>query len=286
MYERFRPYLLISPALLVILFLFIGGLFFGLARSLNYMPIIGLYDPNFDAYRSIFASSNFLRSLGLTLWIAISSTFISMAIAIGVGLILRESFRGRRISTFLFQLNLPIPHIVGAIGILFLFTQGGFISRIAHSINLIDQPSQFPELVFDSFAIGIILEYVWKEIPFIGVIVIALLVSIGDDYEEMAQTLGANAWQRFRYVLLPLLFPGVLSASVIVLAFTFGAFEIPFMLGQAFPQPLPVLAVRNFTNPDLNQRPEAMATAIVLAALSTFLIIVYMSLSRRMIRSA
>jgi len=286
MYERFRPYLLISPALLVILFLFIGGLLFGLARSLNYMPIIGLNDPNFDAYRSIFASSGFLRSLGLTLWIAIASTFISMAIAIGVGLILRESFRGRRISTFLFQLNLPIPHIVGAIGILFLFTQGGFISRIAHSINLIDQPSQFPELVFDSLAIGIILEYVWKEIPFIGIIVIALLVSIGDEYEEMAQTLGANAWQRFRYVLLPLLFPGVLSASVIVLAFTFGAFEIPFMLGQAFPQPLPVLAVRLFTNPDLNLRPEAMATAIVIAALSTFLIIIYMSLSRRMIRSS
>jgi len=285
MYERLRPYLLISPALLVILILFIGGLFFGLARSLNYMPIIGLNDPNLQAYQSIFASSSFLRSLGLTIWIAIASTFISIVIAIGVGLILRERFRGRRISTFLFQLNLPIPHIVGAIGILFLFTQGGFISRIAHSINLIDQPSEFPELVFDPYAIGIILEYVWKEIPFIGVVVIAILVSIGADYEEMAQTLGANAWQRFRYVLLPLLLPGVLSASVIVLAFTLGAFEIPFILGQAFPQPLAVLAVRNFTNPDLNKRPEAMATAIVIAALSTLLIIVYMRLSRWIVRS-
>jgi putative spermidine/putrescine transport system permease protein len=208
-----------------------------------------------------------------------------MAIAIGIGLVLRESFRGRRTSTFLFQLNLPIPHIVGAIGILFLFTQGGFISRIAHSINLIDQPSQFPELVFDKYAIGIILEYVWKEIVFIGVVVIAILASIGDDYEELAQTLGANAWQRFRYVLLPLLLPGVLSVSVIVLAFSFGAFEIPFMLGRSFPQALPVLAVRNYTNPDLNQRPEAMATAIVIAILSTILIFIYMGISRRVVRS-
>ena len=86
MYERFRPYILVSPALLVILVLFIGGLFFGLTRSFNYMPIIGLNDPNLDAYRSIFTSSGFLRSLGLTLWIAIASTFISMTIAIGVGL--------------------------------------------------------------------------------------------------------------------------------------------------------------------------------------------------------
>lgn len=285
MYERYRPYILISPALIVILVLFIGGLVFGLARSFNYFPLIGLTDPNLDAYRSLFTSTGFLRSLALTLWIALASTFISMAIAIGIGLVLRESFRGRRASTFLFQLNLPIPHIVGAIGILFLFTQGGFISRIAHSINLIDQPSQFPELVFDRYAIGIILEYVWKEIVFIGVVVIAILASIGDDYEELAQTLGANAWQRFRYVLLPLLLPGVLSVSVIVLAFSFGAFEIPFMLGRSFPQALPVLAVRNYTNPDLNQRPEAMATAIVIAILSTILIFIYMGISRRVVRS-
>lgn len=285
MYERWRPYILISPALIVILVLFIGGLIFGLARSFNYFPLIGLNDPNLDAYRNLFTSSGFLRSLALTLWIALASTFISTVIAIGIGLVLRESFRGRRTSTFLFQLNLPIPHIVGAIGILFLFTQGGFLSRIAHSINLIDQPSQFPELVFDTYAIGIILEYVWKEIAFIGVVVIAILVSIGDDYEELAQTLGANAWQRFRYVLLPLLLPGVLSVTVIVMAFTFGAFEIPFILGRTFPQTLPVLAVRKYTNPDLNARPEAMATAIVIAILSTILIIIYMALSRRIVRS-
>ncbi len=50
MYERYRPYILVSPALLVILVLFIGGLIFGLARSFNYFPLIGLNDPNLDAY--------------------------------------------------------------------------------------------------------------------------------------------------------------------------------------------------------------------------------------------
>lgn len=285
MYERWRPYILLSPALLVIFVLFIGGLFFGLIRSFNYFPLIGLTEPNLDAYRSILTSNGFLRSLALTLHIAITSTVISMVLAIAAGLVLRENFRGKKVSTFLFQLNLPIPHIVGAIGILFLLTQGGYMARVAYAINLIDQPSQFPELVFDRFAIGIIAEYVWKEIPFIGVVVLAILQSVGDDYESLAQTLGANRWQRFRYVLLPLIMPGVLSVSVIVLAFTFGAFEIPFILGQSFPQHLSVLAVRNYTNPDLNARPEAMATAIIIALLSTLLILVYMNLSRRIVRS-
>ncbi|MCB0090352.1 MAG: ABC transporter permease subunit, partial [Caldilineaceae bacterium] len=44
--------------------------------------------------------------------------------------------------------------------------------------------------------------------------------AVGDEYEALAQTLGANRWQRFRHVLLPLILPGVLSVSVIVLAFT------------------------------------------------------------------
>jgi putative spermidine/putrescine transport system permease protein len=272
MYERFKPWILLSPALLVILVLFVGGLFFGLIRSFNYFPLIGLTEPNLDAYRNILTSNGFLRSLGLTLHIAITSTVISMILAVGTGLVLRENFKGKKVMTFLFQLNLPIPHIVGAIGILFLFTQGGY-------------SAQFPELVFDRFAIGIIAEYVWKEIPFIGVVVLAILQSIGDDYESLAQTLGASKWQRFRYVLLPLILPGILSVSVIVLAFTFGAFEIPFILGQSFPQHLSVLAVRNYTNPDLNARPEAMATAIIIALISTVLIFIYMTLSRRLVRS-
>lgn len=285
MYERYKPYILLSPALLVILVLFIGGLFFGLIRSFNYFPLIGLTEPNLQAYRNILTSNGFLQSLVLTLHIAITSTVISMILAVLAGLVLRENFRGKKLMTFLFQLNLPIPHIVGAIGILFLFTQGGYLARLAFAINFIEQPADFPELVFDRFAIGIIAEYVWKEIPFIGVVVLAILQSIGDDYESLAQTLGANRWQRFRYVLLPLIMPGVLSVSVIVLAFTFGAFEIPFILGQSFPQHLSVLAVRNYTNPDLNARPEAMATAIVIAILSTILILIYMSLSRRVVRS-
>ncbi len=285
MYERFRPYIFLSPALIIILVLFIGGLFFGVIRSFNYFPLIGLTEPNLDAYKSILTSNGFLRSLGLTLHIALTSTAISMVIAIVAGLVLRENFRGKKLMTFLFQLNLPIPHIVGAIGILFLFTQGGYLARIAYSINLIEVPADFPELVFDRFAIGIIAEYVWKEIPFIGVVVLAILQSVGDDYESLAQTLGASRWQRFRYVLLPLIMPGVLSVSVIVLAFTFGAFEIPFILGQSFPQHLSVLAVRNYTNPDLNARPEAMATAVIIAILSTFLILIYMSLSRKIVRS-
>ncbi len=272
------------PALLVIGLLFFGGLLIGLMRSFNYMPVIGLTEPDFSAYVSVFTDREFYLSFLLTLHIAFTSTVISSVLAVGAALLLRRQFVGRAVVNFLFQLNLTVPHLVGAIGILYLFSQSGSFARLASEWGMITRTSEFPELVFDPYAIGIILQYVWKEVPFIGVIVLANMQSIGEDYESVARSLGASRWQTFRYVLLPLIFPGMLSASVMVFAFTFGAYEIPAILGANFPAALPVLAYRKYTDVDLAARPEAMAMAIVIAILSGLMIYLYVRYSRRRIR--
>jgi putative spermidine/putrescine transport system permease protein len=220
----------------------------------------------------------------MSLHIAFTSTVISTVLAVGAALLLRRSFAGKRVITFLFQVNLTVPHLVGAIGILYLFSQSGSFARLGHAWGLIARPADFPALVFDPYAIGIILQYVWKEVPFIGMIVLANMQAIGQDYEGVARSLGASRWQAFRHVLLPLIFPGVLAASVMVFAFTFGAYEIPLLLGQSHPTALPVLAYRLYTDVDLAARPQAMAMAIVIAGMSAVLIWLYVRLSRRSIR--
>jgi putative spermidine/putrescine transport system permease protein len=282
--ERLRIPLMLSPALAVVLILFMGGLALGLMQSLGYMPIIGRYDFTLDAYRKIFTREDFYRSLILTGWIGFASTVLSTILAIICALVLRQAFPGKRWVTFIFQLNIPIPHIVGAIGILFLFSQSGFLARLAYMAHLISEPSDFPAMVYDRYAVGIILEYLWKTTCFTGVIVLAVLQSIGEDYEDLARTLGANRWQRFRHVVLPLIMPGILSSSVLVFAFTFGAFEIPFLLGQRYPSALPVLAFRNYTDVDLNARPDAMAMSVFIAAIITVLIFIYMKVTRAYLR--
>jgi len=284
MSDRIKIILLLAPAMAVIGLLFFGGLLVGLMRSLNYMPVIGLTEPNLDAYVAVFSSREFLRSFLLTFHISFTSTVISAAIAIAAALLLRRTFVGRGVINFLFQLNLTVPHIVGAIGILYLFSQSGSFARLGYAAGLIERPSDFPALVFDPYAIGIILQYVWKEVPFIGVIVLANMQAIGQDYESVARSLGASKWQSFRHVLLPLIFPGVLSASVMVFAFTFGAYEIPALLGASHPQALPVLAYKAYTNVDLAARPQAMAMAIIIAVLSAIMIVAYTRATRARIR--
>ncbi len=276
--KRFAIPLMLAPALAVVVVLFGGGLWLAVAQSVGYVPAIGRTEFSLEAYQRIFSNPAFGRSLLLTLWIAGASTAVSTLLALTAALALRRAFPGKKIATFLFQANLPIPHLVGAIGILLLFSQSGFLARLGHAAGLIQAPADFPALVYDPYAIGIILEYVWKSTVFIGVILLAALQSIGEEYEQVAQTLGATQWQRLRYVILPLLRPSLLSAAILVFAFTFGAFEVPLLLGTRYPSALPVLAYRFYTDVDLNARPEAMAMSVIIALIITILIALYMRL--------
>jgi putative spermidine/putrescine transport system permease protein len=278
--SRLRPFLLLAPALLVIGGLFGSGLLTGFLRSFNYMPVIGLTRPDLEAYRAVLADPVFGRSFALSLYISVMSTLISTVIAVPAALLLRRSFAGRGLVSFLFQLNLTVPHLVGAIGILYLLSQSGSFARLGFAAGLITKPADFPALVFDPYAIGIIAQYVWKEVPFIGLIVLANMQSIGPDYESVARSLGASRFQALRYVLLPLIAPGLVAAAVIVFAFTFGAYEIPLVLGANAPVTLPVLAYRSYTDVDLAARPQAMAMAMVIATLSGLMIALYLRVSR------
>lgn len=280
MSDRWKIALMLAPALIVLGGLFLGGLGIGLARSLNWMPVIGLTEPNLDAYRAVLTDPDFLWSFALSFHIAFTSTLLSLVIAIAAALMIRRTGRGGALVRFLFQLNLTVPHLVGAIGILYLFSQSGSFARLGYQIGLIERPADFPALVFDPAAIGIILQYVWKEVPFIGVILLAQMQTIGEDYESAARSLGATRWQAFRHVLLPMILPGALAASIIVFAFAFGAYEIPALLGQNHPAALPVLAWRSYTDVDLAARPQAMAMAMVIAAMSLVLILAYLRAAR------
>lgn len=273
--------LMLAPAVIALGGLCLGGLAVAVFRSFDVQILAGTGAPGLDAYRAVLGQPEFLRSLGFSLYIALTATFLSTAVAIWAALLLRQRFAGRGALAFLFQLTLTLPHLIGAIGILYLLSQSGLMARLAFGAGLIDHPSQFPALVYDRYGIGIILQYVWKEVPFIALILLAQMQALGEDYESVARSLGASRWQSFRHVLLPMILPGVLAASVLVFAFAFGAYEVPLILGPNAPATLPVLAYRKFTDVDLAGRSEAMALAVVITVISAGLVALYLWTARR-----
>ena len=278
---RARILLLLSPALLVIVVLFLGGFAFGVLQSFGLFSLVGTGSFSLDAYTSMVGNKAIQSSIPLTLRVAVLSTVISAVLAVASALLIRSTRRGKKFLTFVFQLNIPVPHIVGAAAMVLLLQQSGFFSRIAYAVGWVHSPADFVPLVSDSFGIGIIAEYVWKEVPFIGVVVLAALQSGLADYEEVAQTLGASRGYRFRRVVLPFLVPGVLSTSIIVFAFAFGSYEIPYLLGRPFPATLPVVALQSYNDSDLTSRPEAMAISVVITVFVSLLVLAYMRVSDR-----
>ena len=274
--------MLLAPALLVIGVLFVGGLFAALLQSLGYFPAIGMTEIKLDAYREIVGSEDFLDSLLMTLYVAGASTLISTVLAVLAALALRHN--AGRLSAAIFQLPITIPHLVAAVGIAFVVSQAGLGARVAAALDLIGEPGQFPALLYDEYSIGIILTYVWKEVPFIALVVLAALRNVSEELEDVAKSLGANAWQRFWYVILPLISPGIVAASLLVFAFTFGAFEVPYLLGRTYPTTLPVMAYNEYRDIDLTARPVAMATNVVIALITAVLAAGYLRLSRELHR--
>ena len=275
---RLKIALLLAPALVVIGVLFAGGLVVAFVQSLGYVPAIGMTDLTLDAYREVLSDEDFFDSLVLTLYVSGVSTGVATVLAVVAALALRRS--SGRVSAVVFQLPITIPHLVAAVGIALIVGQTGLGARLAALLGLVGEPGDFPALLYDEYSVGIILTYVWKEVPFIALVVLASLRGVASELEDVARTLGAGAWQRFWYVVFPVISPSVVAASLLVFAFTFGAFEVPYLLGKSYPTILPVMAYNEYRDIDLSARPTAMAINVLIALITGAVAALYLRLAR------
>jgi len=275
---RLKIALLLAPALVVIGILFAGGLVSAVVQSVGYMPAIGQTRVSLDAYREVLSGGDFLDSFLLTVYIAGVSTAVSTVLAVLAAMTLRRS--SGRLSAVVFQLPITIPHLLAAVGIALVVSQTGLGARLAAALGLIGQPREFPALLYDRYSAGIILTYVWKEVPFVALVVLAALRGVAGELEDVARTLGANIWQRFWYVVFPVISPGIVAASLLVFAFTFGAFEVPYLLGRTYPTILPVMAYNEYKDVELSARPVAMAINVLISLFTAIFAALYLRLAR------
>lgn len=268
-----RAYLLVLPAVSLIGILFGGGLVLAILQSVGLLGLTSEGTLSLAAYQQALSSDEFWRSLGLSLYIAFTATTLSTFLSIGLAMLLQGAGRW---ASFACQLTLPIPHLVGIAGILLLLSPSGLLSRLLFGLGWINSDQDFPLLVNDGANFGVMIHFLWKEIPFMTLILLAVLRSIRPEYAIQARALGASPWQSFCHVTLPLMRPGVISASLIVFGFVFGSFEVPFLLGSTYPKTLPVLIYEAFTDVDLQQRSAAIALGLILSFISISLIALYL----------
>lgn len=258
-------FLLMIPSLLVIIPLFGGGLVYGFFQSMGYFPGAGGYEISFQHYHQVLFSPDFLQSFWLTFYVAGTSTLLAALISLILSVLLMDYSSKSGWFYFVLQIPLTVPHLVIAVAAIFLLDPAGILSRLLYAGGMIQDSGSFPLLIHDDAGVGIIFSYVWKEIPFITLMLTAALKQFGSEYNEVGKTLNAGLFSRLRYIFLPAVMPNLASAALIVFAFTFGAFEVPWLLGKTWPRMLPVQAYQQFSDVDLLTRPEGIATGLIIA---------------------
>lgn len=283
-HRRLRIVALLTPAAAVLAVFFGFGVAQAVAQSLGYQPYLTGWHLSLDAYRAVWDDPAVRASVALTVRVSVLSTLLAAVLGVGIALALHRVGRVRRWSTVLVQANLAVPHLVGALCMTLLLSQSGLLSRAAHALGLVASPGDFPGLTADAFGTAIVAEFVWKETPFIAVVTLAALGRGTTELERAAAVLGAGPWQRIRYVTLPLVAPSVAAGSVLVLAFTAGSYEVPYLLGRPFPATLPVVAYELYRDTDLTVRPQAMAVAVLITVSSAVVVAAYVALVSRLAR--
>ena len=280
MKKKLTPYLLLIPQIILTILL-LAGLVTGITQSLGVVPAFGLEKPTLAYYKEILSRPDILESVLYSLKTALVSALVATAAGSVICSIFVMAGKTRGAMIRVIQLPVIVPHVVAALFMINIFSQNGILARIAWMLGLIEEQQQFPLLIYDSWGIGVILAYIWKEIPFIIYFVIPLMANINGSLGEAAVNLGAGKWKAFWKVTLPLCKNTIFSGFLIIFVFALGAYETPLLLGATTPKALPILAYQQYIHPDLTHRPYAMALNGLIMVISLISAVAYFKLMQK-----
>ncbi len=161
--------------------------------------------------------------LGDVLLVTIEVVLAVVVLALVIGVpaayaLARREFRGKRLLTGLFLLPLMVPPI----------TYGIPLATLMYQLHLAGT------------LFGVIIANLLPALPFVILVMTPFIEQIDPNLESAARVFGASTGKMFRYVLVPLLAPGILAASLLVLVRTIAMFELTFMTAGSDTQTLVV----------------------------------------------
>jgi putative spermidine/putrescine transport system permease protein len=150
--------------------------------------------------------------LGGVLWVTVEVVFAVVFLALLIGVpaaytLARRDFRGKRALMLLFLLPLMVPPI----------TYGIPLATVLYQTHL------------GGTMAGVILANLIPAAPFVILVMTPFIEQIDPNLESAARVFGANTARMFGHILVPLLAPGILAASLLVLVRTIALFELTFL---------------------------------------------------------
>ena len=190
---------------------FIEGLYLSFCQftTVKNAKFVGLSN-----YQSILADEQFISAFGFTVSYAVVSIVVINVIALGLALLLTRELKG----TNIFRTVFFMPNLIGGIVL-------GYIWQIL--INCVLSIVGQPLLALNSKAgyWGLIILTAWQQIGYMMIIYIAGLQNVPDDLIEAAAIDGANTWQTFWKVKLPMIMSSITVCVFLTLTNSFKLFD-------------------------------------------------------------
>ncbi len=209
--DRVLPYLMLGPALFLVLGVIVYPLIEGLRSSTGFFRFgrevrsVGL-----DNYRQAFADPVFLESLITTARFVVLAVTIETILGLALALLCAREVRFiRRIRTTLILPMIVTPVVVGIVFRLIYASDAGLLASLAHAVG--QEPPQILSTGSGAFW-GLVFLDVWEWTPLLFLILLAGIQSMPVEPFEAARVDGAGAWRTFVDHTLPLLRPAILVA--------------------------------------------------------------------------
>ncbi len=237
--------LLLGPPLAWMVVVYIGSLLALLIQSFFYLDgFSGLVVREFSlqTYRDLFTSSHmgiFARTVTMAAAVTIGAAILAFPLAYFA--VRYASRRTRAILYLLILLPLWSSYIIRVYSWKLILAKEGIVSWFFAQLGLtpvLDWILSLPviggtSLSISSLGLFFVFLYIW--LPYMILPVLTALERVPHSLGEASGDLGARPWTTFRYVTLPLVFPGVVAGSIFTFSLTLGDYIIPSVIGDSSP---------------------------------------------------
>jgi len=189
----------------------------------------------FDNYIQMLKDAAFWQTISRTLYFTVASVILNMVLGLGIAQLIQSHPWGWKFLRFSLIIPWAVPTIVnGAMWRWIYSGDFGALNGILMQLGLIQH--YIPWLTLPNLAMPlVIVADTWHTMPLIALILQAALAALPDEIDEAASVDGANAWQRFWKIRLPLLRPAILVALIIRTVEAFRVFDIVYIITSGGP---------------------------------------------------
>jgi len=200
------------------------------------VPHLGRPYVEFENYIRLLSSSRFTDSFKITLFFASVVVAAQLLFGLAIALVLNKEFKGRGAIRATILAPWAIALVIVAQFWRWMYNGVfGIINFLFLSLGVIDKPIDWLG-ESASLAIGsVIVAELWRNTPFMAIVILAGLQSIPGQLYEAAKIDGAGVFQKFRRITLPLLKPAILVALLFRSIDAFRAFDLLYALTRGGP---------------------------------------------------